>query len=43
VGGRLEISTIEAAFPKVKRNLIKRALFPLFRFCEPESFALGIQ
>jgi hypothetical protein len=26
----------------VKRDLIKRALFPFFRFCQPEDFSFGI-
>lgn len=27
----------------MERNLIKRALSPLFRFCQPEDLPLGIQ
>jgi hypothetical protein len=41
--GRLGISYIEIAFSKVKRNLIERALFPLFGFRQPENLTLGIQ
>jgi hypothetical protein len=36
-------SFIEVAFSKLKRNLIKRALFPLFGFRQPENLTLGIQ
>src|SRR5271167_124344 len=43
-GGRcLRLSYIEIAFPKVERNLIERALSPLFRLRQPENLALGIQ
>src|SRR3984957_7010788 len=43
-GGRcLRLSYIEIAFPKVERNLIQRALFPLFRLRQPENLAFGIQ
>jgi hypothetical protein len=37
------VVTIEIAFPKVKRNLIERALFPLFRLRQPKRPALGVQ
>ena len=37
------MSYIEIAFPKVERNLIQRALFPLFRLRQPENLAFGIQ
>jgi hypothetical protein len=43
VGGCLEISAIGVALFEVKRDLVKRALFPLFRFGQPENSALGIQ
>jgi hypothetical protein len=43
VGGCLEISAIGIALSEVKRDLVKRALFPLFRFGQPENSALGIQ
>jgi len=43
VGAGLEISTIAVAFSKVERNFIKRALFPLFRLCQPEDPGLEIQ
>jgi hypothetical protein len=43
VGGCLEISAIGFALSEVKRDLVKRALFPLFRFGQPENSALGIQ
>jgi hypothetical protein len=41
--GFLGIACIEAAFSKVERNLVKRALFPLFRLRQPENLTLGIQ
>src|SRR5260370_20449562 len=34
---------IAVAFLEVKRNLLQRALFPLFRFCQPKALAFGIQ
>jgi hypothetical protein len=37
------IADIEVAFSEVERNLIKRALFPLFRLRQPENLTLGIQ
>jgi hypothetical protein len=43
VGGCLEIETIRVALSEVKRDLVKRALFPLFRFGQPENPMLGIQ
>jgi hypothetical protein len=43
VGGCLEINAIGVALSEVKRDLVKRALFPLFRFGKPENSALGIQ
>jgi hypothetical protein len=36
-------SNVDVAFSKVERNLVKRALFPLFRFRQPENLTLGIQ
>jgi hypothetical protein len=41
--GVLGIADIEVAFSKMERNLIKRALFPLFRLRQPENLTLGIQ
>jgi hypothetical protein len=41
VGGWL--SSIAVAFSKVKRDLVKRALFPLFCLCQPERLTFGIQ
>ena len=41
--GSLAISTIEVAFSKVRCNFLKRALFPLLSFCQPENLAFGIQ
>jgi hypothetical protein len=41
--GVLGIADIEVAFSKVERNLVKRALFPLFRLRQPENLTLGIQ
>jgi hypothetical protein len=37
------IAYIEVAFSKMERNLIKRALFPLFRLRQPENLTLGVQ
>jgi hypothetical protein len=34
---------IAVAFPEVQRNLIERALLPLFCLRQPENFTLGIQ
>jgi hypothetical protein len=33
---------IGIAFPEVKRDLVERALLPLFGFREPENLTLGI-
>jgi len=41
--GNLTISAIAVAFLKMKCNLLKRALFPLFCFCQPKTLAFGIQ
>jgi hypothetical protein len=37
------IGAIEVAFPEVERDLIERALFPLFGLCKPENSTFGIQ
>jgi hypothetical protein len=42
MGGDPRVGTAEIAFSKVIRNLIKRALFPLFGLCQPENPALGV-
>jgi hypothetical protein len=42
-GGCLGLCTIAVAFSEVKRNLVKRALFPLFGLCQPENSSFGIQ
>jgi hypothetical protein len=41
-GGCLGVGPVEVAFPEVKRDLVERELFPLFRFCQPEDFAFRI-
>jgi hypothetical protein len=43
LGDRLEINAIRVTLSKVKRDLVERALFPLFRFGQPENSTLGIQ
>jgi hypothetical protein len=40
--GGLGFGGFEVAFPEVKRDLVKRALLPLFGFRQPEHPALGI-
>jgi hypothetical protein len=42
-GGRLGSALSSVAFSKMKRDLIKRALSPLFCLCHPEHFKLGVQ
>ena len=42
VGCGRRFGAIEIAFPKMKRNLIECALFPLFGLSQPEKSALGI-
>jgi hypothetical protein len=37
------VAVIEIAFPEVVRNLIKRALFPLFRLRQPKGSARRVQ
>jgi hypothetical protein len=39
----LGVGIAEVAFSEVERDLIERALFPLFRLCKPKNFTLGIQ
>jgi hypothetical protein len=41
--GCLGIGAAEVAFSEVERDLIERALFPLFCLCQPENSAFGIQ
>jgi hypothetical protein len=41
--GFLGIANIEVAFSKMERDLVKRALLPLFRLRQPENLTLGIQ
>jgi hypothetical protein len=41
--GSLPITFSEVAFSKVECDLVERALFPLFCFCQPKNFAFGIQ
>jgi hypothetical protein len=38
-----EVRTIVVAFPEIKRNLVKRALFPLLGLRQPKGPALGIE
>src|ERR1700743_3857863 len=37
------VGDVKVALPEVERNLIKRALLPLFRLRQPEHLTLGIQ
>jgi hypothetical protein len=41
--GYFGIGTGEVAFSEVERDLIERALFPLFCLCQPENSTFGIQ
>jgi hypothetical protein len=42
-GRSLRVSITEIALSKMERNLIERALFPLFGLCKPEHPTFGIQ
>jgi hypothetical protein len=42
-GGRSVIGILQVAFPEVKRDFVKRTLFPLFGLGKPENPTLGIQ
>jgi hypothetical protein len=41
--GRPIVGTLQIAFPEVKRDFVKRALFPLLGLGKPENPVLGIQ
>jgi hypothetical protein len=43
VGSDLRVGVVEVAFSEVERNLVERALLPLFRLRQPEYLTLGIQ